>query len=557
MRKLWKEGIFWLGIVAAVGAVAWAWYAPRSAEQFRWLARTLFEPDPLDPYAVARLVQRPEDAKPAVNYLLRKSDAPQFAGDWQVQLARLCWRWGYGTAPAGPDEFLEYNTELLRLSQRHPERPEILATLLRHATRFTYSLAQERENPKPNPQAVSPLAQASNALKRQYLTDLIAWSREASRSDPDNSYFPHMEFVFLYAIGRDKEALEALHRAAQKPRWDDYVYAEYEATQHFLRQNSVPRIATVEFASLALTLFPHYAPMRSAARGMARQPLPEATKRQIGWNTAQVAYRMRHQSRSLIGSLVGDSLFQHGAALIAQETSTGSIELIAQKLSQQPNNAQTGWLIAELAQIRQQKLLRQQHRWDDSWQKLESQRRGAIAAHRFSTASLAAGLSLLLLAIVWVLMQRLRIPLFVRIGIALLVSMALMFSWIGSPWNQILSHVPLLTAWNEPGDLSWWESWLEEFGIDTSRTGSWHSLVVGILGIFWGLIVLGALLAAIRDDHKLSERLDHTLRWAMWGVGLLLMLMFVIQWNRYLTLNERLLHQIDGMVTNERKALGL
>lgn len=80
---------------------------------------------------------------------------------------------------------------------------------------------------------------------------------------------------------------------------------------------------------------------------------------------------------------------------------------------------------------------------------------------------------------------------------------------------------------------------------------------MGILGIFWGLMALGALLAAVRDDRRLSERLDHTLRWVMWGVGLLLMLVFMLQWNRYLTLNERLLHQIDGMVVNERKALGL
>jgi hypothetical protein len=290
---------------------------------------------------------------------------------------------------------------------------------------------------------------------------------------------------------------------------------------------------------------------------MAQQPLPEATKRQLGWDTAQVASRMREQSRSLIGSLVGKALFESGVALLAQEKRVGDIEPIAQKLSQQLKPEQVRWLIAELAQIRQQKLLRQQHSWDDLWQKLEIQRRGAIAAHRYSTASLAAGVSLLLLAVVWTLTQRLHIPILIRMGVLLVLSMALMFGWISSFWNQALSHIPLLTAWNEPGDLSWWEGWLEEFGIDTSRTGSWHSLVVGILGIFWGLMALGALLAAVRDDRRLSERLDHTLRWVMWGVGLLLMLVFMLQWNRYLTLNERLLHQIDGMVVNERKALGL
>ncbi|CUU04433.1 hypothetical protein GBSOP10_103412 [Armatimonadetes bacterium GBS] len=557
MRKPLKEWLFWLGIAGAVGAVAWAWYAPHSVEQFQWLVRTLFEPDPLDPYAVARLVQRQEDAKPAVDYLLRKSDAPQFTGDWQVQLARLCWQAGYGTVPARPNEIPEYDRELLRLSQRHPERPEILATLLRHATRFTYSLARERENPNPNRQAVSPLLHASNAPKRQYLAELVAWGREASRFDPDNSFFPQMEFVFLYMLGRDREAMEVLRRAAQKPRWDDYPYAEFEATRHFLQKSSVPRIAAVEFACLSVILFPHYAMMRSATRGMAQQPLPEATKRQLGWDTAQVASRMREQSRSLIGSLVGKALFESGVALLAQEKRVGDIEPIAQKLSQQLKPEQVRWLIAELAQIRQQKLLRQQHSWDDLWQKLEIQRRGAIAAHRYSTASLAAGVSLLLLAVVWTLTQRLHIPILIRMGVLLVLSMALMFGWISSFWNQALSHIPLLTAWNEPGDLSWWEGWLEEFGIDTSRTGSWHSLVVGILGIFWGLMALGALLAAVRDDRRLSERLDHTLRWVMWGVGLLLMLVFMLQWNRYLTLNERLLHQIDGMVVNERKALGL
>lgn len=538
--------------------MAWAWYAPHSAEQFRWLARTLFEPDPLDPYAVARLVQGSNEATLAASHLLLKSDAPQFADDWQVQLARLCWWSGYGAAPAGPYEIPEYGRKRLRLSQRYPERPEILATLLRYATLFTFSLARERENPVPTPQALLPPARTSNALKRQYLTERVAWNREASQFDPDNSFFPHMEFVFLYLLGKDKAAMEALHRAAQMPRWDDYPYAEYEATRYFLRQNGVPRIASVEFTSLSMTLFPHYSRMRSAARGMAQHPLPEATKRQVGWDMAQVASRMRQQSRSLIGSLVGDFLFKWGAALIAQEQSTGNTDILIQKLSQHTHKEQARWLIAELVQIKQQEILRRQHRWGDAlWQKLESQRRGAIAAHRFSTASLAAGLSLLLLAISWTLMQRLRLPLLIRAGVMLLLSMALMFGWITSFWNQALSHIPLLTAWEEPRDLSWWESWLEEFGIDTSRTGSWHSLVVGILGIFWGLMALVALLVAIRNDRKLSERLDHTLRWALWGVGLLLMLGFVFQWNRYLTLNERLLHQIDGMVANERKALGL
>ncbi len=553
MRKSLKEWLFWLGIAVAAGAVAWAWFAPHSMEQFRWLARALFESDPLDPYAVARLIGRSEAIKPAVDYLLRKSDMPQFAGDWQIQLARLSWKWSHNATPMGPGEIPEYAGELLRFSRRHPERPEILATLLRHTPRLTYSLAQERENAK----AILQSAQTSRDLERQYLTEVLAWSREASRSDPDNSFFSQMEFVLLYTLGKDSEAIDALHRAAQKPRWDDYTFVEYDATQYFLRQHGVPRIGAVELASLASTLFPHYGMMRSAVRGIAQQPLPEATKRQIGWDTAQVAYRMRHQSRTLIGSLAGESLFKWGAALLVQETSAGNIELIAQKLSQQPNNAQTGWLIAELAQIRQQELLRQQHPWGDFWQKLEIQHRDAIAAHRFSTASLAAGLSLLLLAVLRALMQQLRIPLLIRMGVALLLVTALMFGWITSAWNQMLSHIPLLTAWNAPEDLSWWEGWLEEFGIDTSRTGSWHSLVVGILGIFWGLIVLGALLAATHNDRKLSERLDHTLRWAMWGVGLLLVLVFVLQWNRYLTLNERLLHQIDGIVLNERRVLGL
>ena len=69
--------------------------------------------------------------------------------------------------------------------------------------------------------------------------------------------------------------------------------------------------------------------------------------------------------------------------------------------------------------------------------------------------------------------------------------------------------------------------------------------------------MLGALLAALRDDRHLSERVEHTLRWAMWGMGLLLVLVFMLQWSRYLTLNEHLLHQIDGIVLNERNALGL
>lgn len=122
--------------------------------------------------------------------------------------------------------------------------------------------------------------------------------------DPDNAYFPTMAAVAHLALNQDEAAWADLHRAAGKPHWREYI--DVEAQGRFQRATLLygPQNSLTESTSYAGILFPHYAQLRALARVVAAQP-SSAKNRVARQDTVAVALRLRDESSSLIGALVG------------------------------------------------------------------------------------------------------------------------------------------------------------------------------------------------------------------------------------------------------------
>lgn len=136
------------------------------------------------------------------------------------------------------------------------------------------------------------------------------------RLAPDNAYFPAMAAIAHFSLNNDTEARAALHRAAQKPRWQEYLDVEAagrvrRAELLFGPQNTLTK--TVVYASI---LFPHYAALRGMARVVTAQAMHAEqsgdfkTGLALRHDTAQLGAKMREQSSSLIGSLVGTAMIR-------------------------------------------------------------------------------------------------------------------------------------------------------------------------------------------------------------------------------------------------------
>lgn len=84
--------------------------------------------------------------------------------------------------------------------------------------------------------------------------------------DPQNGYFPMMRAVGLFAAHRDDEAIIAVRRAAQKPKWDDYTGEETEAVWRLAKQAFGNRSAAIHAILHASVALPHLKELRNVAR---------------------------------------------------------------------------------------------------------------------------------------------------------------------------------------------------------------------------------------------------------------------------------------------------
>lgn len=235
--------------------------------------------------------------KEARQRLLRQAMA-RHPDDWQLQ---------FGGIMVRPSNHIQ--DELRALSARFPDQPALQAHLLRHscwhvAPRHRPEVALAVGNTPPQP---LPTERPSAAAWAEY--DRTA--AEGERLDPDNAFFPYMRAVGLFGIGRDAEALAAVARAADKPRWDDYGWDQTQARWRVLRDAFGEQTAFTRGMDDLAIPSPHLTPQRVAAQMAVYYAVraEQADRREEGHRIRQALLRhggrMREQSSSLMGNAVG------------------------------------------------------------------------------------------------------------------------------------------------------------------------------------------------------------------------------------------------------------
>ena len=92
-------------------------------------------------------------------------------------------------------------------------------------------------------------------------------ARAGARREPDNAYFPWMEAVFSFALRRDADAIAALRRAGDCPRFDDYLISNARGRLALLNEVQ-PTGWEDDYTQVFGILLPHLARMYYASTAM-------------------------------------------------------------------------------------------------------------------------------------------------------------------------------------------------------------------------------------------------------------------------------------------------
>lgn len=191
------------------------------------------------------------------------------------------------------------------LINRFPNSPEVCAAALRLATqegKGVRLLPPDKEG-KAKPQRVN-----TDAVQT-----LIANAEAGARLDPENAFFPSMKAVGMLALHQDDDAWAALHEAAKKHYYNDYVAASMRGKLQLLEQTQgrTPTIPAV--ALVAAELFPHYAPLRAAALWAQEKAITEEKAGRIEngmtlrRNLLTLGTLIRRDASTLIGTSIGEA----------------------------------------------------------------------------------------------------------------------------------------------------------------------------------------------------------------------------------------------------------
>jgi len=211
-------------------------------------------------------------------------------------------------------EAKEAETQLqgvLELIKLHQDQPFLYAHALRLMTSSRVKIQRpesallQRKQPPPE----SPLTDRQRS-------DISAFDRLAAKGeslDPANSYFPAMRMIGLLAAHRDSEAVAALHRAANAPRWRPYISDALLAMQRLqeIDAGERPSIVLIEAFS---TPYPHLAQLREAIRivtyfAVEKERMAGAVAGfQFRHDSMLLGAKMRFQDPNSIGNLVGVAL---------------------------------------------------------------------------------------------------------------------------------------------------------------------------------------------------------------------------------------------------------
>jgi len=202
-----------------------------------------------------------------------------------------------------------------KLSHEYPERPEVLAALLRLGCR---AIPMGRDSEQRVADGRPPRIARAIVEERLPSPADLAWFDEiAARGealDPDNAFFPALRAVGHLAARKDKLAWDALSRASRRPRWKEYVGKEVEARNTIAIARGESPGSLARSARWAGVLFPHYAHLRA----LSRLALGEAVRRETTGNAGagialrnqvhHVAGLVRTEGTSLIANLVGSAM---------------------------------------------------------------------------------------------------------------------------------------------------------------------------------------------------------------------------------------------------------
>jgi hypothetical protein len=207
--------------------------------------------------------------------------------------------------------------QLRTVAAKFPDHPEILAATLRAESQAEVLVhrpeaSQFLDNrPAPKTGTVTVKQKVSDAAAvRRFIDQCL----EGERVDPDNAYFPLLRAMAHTELRQDKDAFAALHVAASKKVWREYIPEEFVANRTVNRGIYGQAGLISEMAISAAILFPHYSSLRELSRVVAT----EAIKREMKGNYAAglslrrdlfvVSEKMRNESTTLIGSLVGGAM---------------------------------------------------------------------------------------------------------------------------------------------------------------------------------------------------------------------------------------------------------
>jgi hypothetical protein len=207
--------------------------------------------------------------------------------------------------------------QLRTVAAKFPDHPEILAATLRAESQeevlvHRADASQFLENrPAPKTGTVTVKQKVSDAAVVKRFIDQC---REGERVDPDNAYFPLLRAMAHTELRQDKDAFAALHVAASKKVWREYIPEEFLANRTVNRGMYGQAGLISEMAISAAILFPHYSSLRELSRVVATEAIRMemkgsfATGLSLRRDLFVVSEKMRNESTTLIGSLVGGAM---------------------------------------------------------------------------------------------------------------------------------------------------------------------------------------------------------------------------------------------------------
>lgn len=158
-----------------------------------------------------------------------------------------------------------------RIPHREDLSPANRAVHIRYLLSTWQTLSLQREDGRAGAGAPAP----SRLPRAPQLLELAREAQRGERLDPGNAYFPALRAYALFGLRQDTEALVALHRAAQLPRYEDYTAEELRSLLQEQEKISGKHTALADLELSYLVEFPdmgaHYQLVQLAGLEAIRQ----------------------------------------------------------------------------------------------------------------------------------------------------------------------------------------------------------------------------------------------------------------------------------------------